>query len=134
MYLRLVSAFVLCSLAASTALAQTVPTPESSMCRSLCERDKQQCRQGTNPVDAASTAAVVGLVGVMIGQPKAFEGTAALDSKRSRLDVMADRQRADVDSKSAAREWAERCNQTFMQCLGSCAPVPLPAPGASNPH
>ena len=133
MLLRFATALVLSALASSTALAQDTPASEPALCRSLCERDKQQCRQGTSSADAAATAATVGMVGLLISQPKAFEGTEKVDARRNMLDVLADRQRADDSSKSAAREWADRCNQTFMQCLGACVP-PHPGSGASSAH
>ena len=132
--LRCATVLALCALMSSLALAQNAAPAEPALCRSLCERDKQQCRQGNSSADAAATAATVGLVGMVLNQPKAFEGTAAVDAKRNMLDVLADRQRADDSSKSAAREWADRCNQTFMQCLGSCAAPVQPASSASSPR
>ncbi len=126
---QFVPALVIAALAAPLVLAQSAPPPDRSMCRSLCERDKEQCRKGTAPLDAAATAAWIGSVAAVVGQPKAFEGTAAMDAKRDMRDVLSDKQRAAADTKSAAREWEDKCNQTYLQCLGTCASAPVPGEG-----
>ena len=118
---------------APRALAQsTQPAelPDRGLCRSLCDSDKQQCRTGGGAADAASTAGAVGLLGLIIGQPKAFVGTESTDAKRDMREVLDAKQRAADDSKRMRSEADDKCNSTYMQCLGACLPEP---PNTSKP-
>ena len=117
-------------LVASGAMAQSAPVADRGVCRSLCESDKQQCRTGGGAADAASTAGAVGLLGLIIGQPKAFVGSEATDAKRDMREVLDAKQRAADDAKLARRETDDKCNSAYMQCLGACLPEP---PNTSKP-
>jgi len=118
---------------APRALAQsTQPAelPDRGLCRSLCDSDKQQCRTGGGAADAASTAGAVGLLGLIIGQPKAFAGTEATDAKRDMRELLDAKQRAADDAKRLRGETDDKCNSAYMECLGACLPEP---PNTSKP-
>ena len=118
---------------APRALAQsTQPAelPDRGLCRSLCDSGKQQCRTGGGAADAASTAGAVGLLGLIIGQPKAFAGTEATDAKRDMRELLDAKQRAADDAKRLRGETDDKCNSAYMQCLGACLPEP---PNTSKP-
>ena len=104
------------------AAAQSAPLPERGVCRSLCESDKQQCRTSGGAADAASTAGAVGLLGWIIGQPKAFAGTQASEAKRDMRELLDAKQRAADDAKLARGETDDKCNRAYLQCLGACLP------------
>ena len=119
------------ALAQSAQSTQSAELPDRGMCRSLCESDKQQCRTGGGAADAASTAGAVGLLGLIIGQPKAFAGTEATDAKREVLDA---KQRAADDAKRMRSEADDKCNSAYMQCLGACLPeAPNTNPNITKP-
>ncbi len=107
------------SLAQST---QSAELPDRGMCRSLCDSQKQQCRTSGGPADAASTAGAVGLLGLIIGQPKAFAGTEATDAKRDMRELLDAKQRAADAAKRVRGENDDKCNSAYMQCLGACLP------------
>ena len=109
-------------LAAPGAVAQSAELPDRRLCRSLCESEKQQCRTSGGGVDAASTAGAVGLLGLIIGQPKAFAGTEATDAKRDMRELLDAKQRATDDAKRLRGETDDKCNSAYMQCLGACLP------------
>ena len=117
-------------LAAPDAVAQSAELPDRSLCRSLCESEKQQCRTSGGAADAASTAGAVGLLGLIIGQPKAFAGTEATDAKRDMRELLDAKQRAADDAKRLRSEADDKCNSAYMQCLGACLPEP---PNTSKP-
>ena len=117
-------------LAAPGAIAQSAELPDRSLCRSLCENEKQQCRTSGGAADAASTAGAVGLLGLIIGQPKAFAGTEATDAKRDMRELLDAKQRAADDAKRLLSEADDKCNSAYMQCLGACLPEP---PNTSKP-
>ena len=121
-------------LVASGALAQSAPLPDRGLCRSLCESEKQQCRTSGGPADAASTAGAVGLLGLIIGQPKVFAGTEATDAKRDMREVLDAKQRAADDAKRMRSEADDKCNSAYMQCLGACLPeAPNTNPNITKP-
>ncbi len=111
-------------LVAFGAVAQPAVVPDGGLCRSLCDSEKQQCRTTGGAADAASTAGAMGLLGLIIGQPKAFAGTQASDAKRDMREVLDAKQRAAEDAKLARRETDDQCNSAYMQCLGACLPEP----------
>jgi len=113
-------------LLASGILAQPAAVPDGGMCRSLCENEKQQCRTRGGAADAASTAGAVGLLGWIIGQPKAFAGTQDSDAKRDMREVLDAKQRAADDAKLARRETDDQCNSAYLQCRGACLQSPSP--------
>jgi len=121
-------------LAAPGAVAQSAAVPDSGMCRSLCESEKQQCRTSGGAADAASTAGAVGLLGLIIGQPKAFAGTEATDAKRDMRELLDAKQRAADDAKRVRSEADDKCNSAYMQCLGACLPeAPNTNPNITKP-
>jgi hypothetical protein len=111
-------------LTAPRAVAQSAELPDRGLCRSLCESEKQQCRTSGGAADAASTAGAVGLLGLIIGQPKAFAGTEATDAKRDMRELLDAKQRAADDAKRVRGETDDKCNSAYMQCLGACLPEP----------
>ena len=111
-------------LTAPRAVAQSAALPDRGLCRSLCESEKQQCRTSGGAADAASTAGAVGLLGLIIGQPKAFAGTEATDAKRDMRELLDAKQRAADDAKRVRGETDDKCNSAYMQCLGACLPEP----------
>ena len=117
-------------LTAPHAVAQSAELPDRGLCRSLCESEKQQCRTSGGAADAASTAGAVGLLGLIIGQPKAFAGTEATDAKRDMRELLDAKQRAADDAKRARSETDDKCNSAYMQCLGACLPE---APNTTSP-
>ena len=117
-------------LLAHPGVAQLAESPDSGLCRRLCASEKQQCRASGGAADAASTAGAVGLLGLMIGQPKAFAGTEATDAKRDMRELLDSKQRAADDAKRVRGESDDKCNSAYMQCLGACLPD---APNTTNP-
>jgi hypothetical protein len=121
-------------LAASGAVAQSAVVPDSGMCRSLCESEKQQCRTSGGAADAASTAGAVGLLGLIISQPKAFAGAEATDAKRDMRELLDAKQRAADDAKRVRSEADDKCNSAYTQCLGACLPeAPNTNPNITKP-
>ena len=121
-------------LTAPRAVAQSAALPDRGLCRSLCESEKQQCRTSGGAADAASTAGAVGLLGLIIGQPKAFAGTEATDAKRDMRELLDAKQRAADDAKRVRSEADDKCNSTYMQCLGACLPeAPNTNPNITKP-
>ena len=114
----------LTALGALAQFTQSAELPDRGLCRSLCESEKQQCRTSGGAADAASTAGAVGLLGLIIGQPKAFAGTEATDAKRDMREVLDAKQRAADSAKLARRETDDKCNSSYLQCLGACLPEP----------
>lgn len=127
---RLASLALLLGLATTGLQAQTPAMQDGGMCRQLCQGDKTRCIQNKRVLGAEEIAALVGLWGAAAIQPKAFEGTSAIDAKRDMRDVLSDKQRAATDSQSAAREWDSKCNQSFAQCLVNCSLAPAATPGS----
>ncbi len=117
-------------LTAPRAVAQSPELPDRGLCRSLCESEKQQCRTSGGAADAASPAGAVGLLGLIIGQPKAFAGTEATDAKRDMRELLDAKQRAADDAKRVRGETDDKCNSAYMQCLGACLPE---APNTTSP-
>lgn len=116
------------------ALAQSAELPDLGLCRSLCESEKQQCRTGGGAADAASTAGAVGLLGLIIGQPKVFAGTEATDAKRDMRELLDAKQRAADAAKRVRGENDDKCNSAYMQCLGACLPeAPNTNPNITKP-
>jgi len=109
-------------LTAPRAVAQSAELPDRGLCRSLCESEKQQCRTSGGAADAASTAGAVGLLGLIIGQPKAFAGTEATDAKRDMRELLDAKQRAADDAKRVRSEADDKCNSAYLKCLGACLP------------
>ena len=121
-------------LTAPRAVAQSAELPDRGLCRSLCESEKQQCRTSGGAADAASTAGAVGLLGLIIGQPKAFAGTEATDAKRDMRELLDAKQRAADDAKRVRSEADDKCNSAYMQCLGACLPeAPNTNPNITKP-
>jgi len=121
-------------LTAPRAVAQSAELPDRGLCRSLCESEKQQCRTSGGAADAASTAGAVGLLGLIIGQPKAFAGTEATDAKRDMRELLDAKQRAADDAKRVRSEADDKCNSAYMQCLGACLPeAPNTNPNITTP-
>jgi hypothetical protein len=120
--LGLIAVGLFIGLAAPGAVAQSAELPDRSLCRSLCESEKQQCRTSGGAADAASTAGAVGLLGLINGQPKAFVGTESTDAKRDMRELLDAKQRAADDAKLARRETDDKCNSAYLKCLGACLP------------
>ena len=122
------------ALAQSAQSIQSAELPDRGLCRSLCESDKQQCRTGGGAADAASTAGAVGLLGLIIGQPKVFAGTEATDAKRDMRELLDAKQRAADAAKRVRGENDDKCNSAYMQCLGACLPeAPNTNPNITKP-
>lgn len=124
MRLLLIPSVLFMALVLPGVVVQPATAQDDNGCRRLCDNDKHQCRIGHGALDAASTVGAVGLLSLMIGQPKTFAGTEGVDAKRDMRDVLSDRQRATAAAKSAKQEQVDRCKHIYMQCLQACAAPP----------
>ena len=99
---------------------QAQPTQDSSMCRTTCEADKQQCRAGQTRGDASVVSTTAGAIALALTLPQARTiPNASMGNPRDEVDA---RQRADQESKLAQRERDGQCNSAYLQCLGACGP------------
>ncbi|WP_395668740.1 hypothetical protein [Rhodoferax sp.] len=109
-------------------LVSPLHAQEGGVCRSVCETEKTQCRAGTVSGTTAAGLAAAGVVALGVDQGRVIERIietpSVLDKQRDMRDVLDARQRAASESKSVRRALDDRCNSTYMRCIGSCIPEP----------
>lgn len=108
-------------LAAGILLGMGASAQDAIICKATCTSDKNECRSGGEGPDILAAA---GLLALLLDQPSAFATPSTMDNKRDMRDVLDARERAAHATSNARRETDDKCNSSYLQCLGACLPEP----------